>query len=108
MAKGGVCLNYPDRFIDLETGETCHASCERYAEVKKELDKFNERQRAEKRKTMEVVGYEWDKLLEAETLKELAEDYKRLKSLEEEVYEKTVNGWKVALKRGEDEQPFKV
>lgn len=77
MAKSGVCLNCPDRFIDLETGETCHASCERYAEAKKELDKFNERQRAEKRKTMEVVGYERDKALRLCDLRNMRKKYRK-------------------------------
>ena len=77
MAKSGVCLNCPDRFINLETGETCHASCERYAEARKELDKFNEQQRAERRRRIDIIGYERDKALRLSDPKELRRKHRK-------------------------------
>lgn len=49
MAKDGVCLNCPDR----------------------------ERQREEKRKTMEVVGYERDKALRLCDLRNMRKKYRK-------------------------------
>lgn len=58
-----VCKDCPDRFTDLETGTTCHSSCEKYISEKEQLDKYNEQQRQEKNKVMDFVGYERDKAL---------------------------------------------
>ena len=125
MAKGGVCLNYPDRFIDLETGETCHASCERNAlvvfyesEGGMTLDEAICHAREVSEKNYEV-GVLWHANPDDEELDvycecakdhlqlaEWLEDYKRLKSLEEEVYEKTKSCENCKYDdRGEDEQP---
>lgn len=57
------CRDCSERFVDLETGRTCHATCEKYAAAKDELNAINQKHRREKQKQMDLVGYERDKAL---------------------------------------------
>lgn len=75
--KINVCWGCADRSVNLETGETCHASCERYANERRELDKFNEQQRAERKKRIDFIGYECDKALRLSDPKELQKKHRK-------------------------------